>query len=332
MVVMADPTARTLRLLDLLQSAERRGVAELAERLGVDERTIRRDVQRLTAAGVRVESDRGRYGGYRLATGSRVLPIVFTAEETVAVFLGLAQARATAGDPPMSAQTAMAKVRRAMRDQDVARGESALRAIAGGATPGDGLPDPGVLLTLAEAVESRRVVDLRYQDRRGAPSRRDIHPHGLAANVGRWYLVATDADAGEDRTFRVDRIRTARARCTTFPARAEPVSEAGLTDRFADADYRWRVVLHVDASAARLRDHLPSSVARIEPLAAGPGEPDPDRRWHRAEIHAERLDWIPAVIADLGCEVVVETPDELRDLVRETADRMRRAAVPAEPR
>nr|WP_276581970.1 WYL domain-containing protein [Cellulomonas sp. RIT-PI-Y] len=188
------------------------------------------------------------------------------------------------------------------------------------------------MLTLAEAVESRRVVDLRYQDRRGAPSRRDIHPHGLAANVGRWYLVATDADAGEDRTFRVDRIRTARARCTTFPARAEPVSEAGLTDRFADADYRWRVVLHVDASAARLRDHLPSSVARIEPLAAGPGEPDPDRRWHRAEIHAERLDWIPAVIAALGCEVVVETPDELRDLMRETADRMRRAAVPAEPR
>lgn len=330
-MVMADPTARTLRLLDLLQSADRRGVAELADRLGVDERTVRRDVQRLTAAGVRVESDRGRYGGYRLATGSRVLPLVFTAEETVAVFLGLAHAQTAAGEPQLAAHTAMAKVRRAMRDRDVARSEAALRTIAGGAATGAGLPDPGALLTLAGAVDERRVVDLRYQDRAGAPSRRDVHPYRLAAHAGRWYLLATDAASGEDRAFRVDRIRTARARSATFPVRAVPDPDARLADRFAAADYRWRVVLHVDASASHLRAHLPASVARIEPLASGPGESDPDRRWHRAEIRAERLDWIPGVIAALGCDVVIETPDELRDLVRETADRLRRAAVSGGP-
>jgi len=94
MGVMADTTARALRLLGLLQSAELRTVAELAERLGVDERTIRRDVTRLHDLGVPVEALRGRYGGYRLAPGQRVLPLMFSNEEVVAVFLGLARAQA----------------------------------------------------------------------------------------------------------------------------------------------------------------------------------------------------------------------------------------------
>ena len=96
---VADGTARALELLELLQSAHVRTVGELAERLGVDERTVRRDVRRLVEIGLPVESLRGRYGGYRLAPGRRVLPLMFTSEEAVAVFLGLSRGHAATAGP-----------------------------------------------------------------------------------------------------------------------------------------------------------------------------------------------------------------------------------------
>lgn len=323
---MADPTVRTLRLLELLQSAPQRTVAELVERLEVDERTVRRDVARLVAAGVHVESLRGRYGGYRLAPGSRVLPVVFSSEEVVAVFLGLARAQAASGAPEIAAQTALAKIRRAMRPRDAERVDTAL-AVTTRSAPGEAAgPDPAVTLTLAEAVGSRRVVDLRYRSTRGVPSRRRVHPHGLVAHSGRWYLVAFDADKREDRTFRVDGILTARTLPETFPAPGRSDAAARLIERFAEADYRWTVVLRIRAAEDQIRAHLPPSVARLERLDPAPARPEPGPPWHRAEIHAESLGWIPAVIAALDCEVRVESPGELRDLVQDAATRMLRAA------
>ncbi|WP_017556583.1 helix-turn-helix transcriptional regulator [Nocardiopsis baichengensis] len=326
MVVVADPTARTLQLLELLQSSYQRTVAELAERLAVDERTVRRDVARLIEAGVHVESLRGRYGGYRLAPGRRVLPVVFSGEEVVAVFLGLAHAQAASGEPELAVQTALSKIKRAMRPDDAERIDAVLGTVTRGARHGDVVPDPAVMLALSEAVRLRSVVDLRYRNREGVPSRRRVHPYGLVAYAGRWYLVALDAEKSEERAFRVDRVRAARPLSETFEAR-RPDAAAWLVEHFADADYRWRVLLRIRATEEHIRAHLPPSVARIERLdrtAEGAGESGPPL--HRAEIHAESLDWIPAVIAALDREVVIDRPDELRDLVRGAAARMLHAA------
>jgi predicted DNA-binding transcriptional regulator YafY len=324
---VADPTVRTLQLLELLQSAPRRTVGELAQRLGVDERTIRRDVARLVAAGVHVEALRGRHGGYCLAPGSRVLPVMFSSEEVVAVLLGLARARPAAPEPEIALQTALAKIKRALRPEDAKRLDTALGAMAGSAPDGDVDPDPAVTLALAEAVDSHRVIDLRYRSAKGVPTRRRVYPHGLVAHGGRWYLMAFDADRGEDRTFRLDRIETARALSEVFAAPQPPGAATRLVDHFAEADYRWMVVLRIRATEDHIRAHLPSSVARLERMdgaleAAGESQPP----WHRAEIHAESLDWIPAVIAALGCEVTIDRPDELRDRVRAAAARMLQAA------
>ncbi|WHP17335.1 WYL domain-containing protein [Cellulomonas sp. ES6] len=321
---MADPTLRALRLLELLQSATLCSVADLADRLGVDERTVRRDVRRLTSAGVCVESVRGRYGGYRLAPGSQVLPIVFSGEEAAAVFLALAGADPVAEEAGTAVRTARSKVRRAMRPADAGRGDAVLRAVARGTPHGRTDPEPAVMLTLAEAVESRRAVEVRYRDRHGDPSRRTIHPHELVTRSGRWYVVATDPAAGEERTFRADRVVTARALLETFAAPERDDAAAWLVEHFAAADYRWTVVLHVHATEDHVRAHLPPTVARLEPLV--PTAPEGGAPWHRVEIHADRLDWIPAVIASLGCEVRIESPDELRDLVRAAATRMMGAA------
>lgn len=339
---MADSTARALHLLQLLQSAHLRTVPELSERLGVDERTVRRDVARLIAIGIPVESVRGRYGGYRLATGERALPIVFSSEEVVAVFLGLARALAESAEPRLAAQTALSKVRRSMAPAEAGRIGAVLQAMAPGSTPGDADPDPAVMLTLADAVTGRRMLDLRYHDRDGVPSRRTVHPYELTAHAHRWYLVALDAGAGEERTFRVDRIATVRAMPGTFAA---PVRSGGTTpelaERFAAADYRWRVLLRIHDTEEAIRARLPVSVARLHrvdgashtpPNTPPNTRPDSLPAWHRAEIHAERLDWLPSVIAGFDGEVIIDEPEELRTLVRARAQALLGAAAHLDPR
>ena len=325
---MADGTARALELLELLQSAHVRTVRELAGHLGVDERTVRRDVRRLVEIGLPVESVRGRHGGYRLTPGRRVLPLTFTSEEAVTVFLGVSHEQATSGRPGIAGQTALAKIRRALPTDDARRVDAALAALRPGDTVEGVDIDPAVMLTLAEAVTLRRVVELRYRDREGVPSRRWVQPDGLVAHAGRWYLSAFDADRQQQRTFRVDRVETARAQRETFARAGRQDATTGLVQGFADADYRWTVVLRIRQTAEHIRSHLPPSVARLEPLGAVAATArDHPLPWHRAEIHAEDLDWLPGVIAALGCEVVIEGPDELRDLVGEGARRMLRAAA-----
>ncbi|GAA4912736.1 helix-turn-helix transcriptional regulator [Streptomonospora salina] len=320
---MADTTARALQLLDLLQSAHLRTVAELAERLGVDERTIRRDVARLCDLGVPVETVRGRYGGYRLASGQRVLPLMFSREEVIVLYLGLARSQSASHEPQVAAQTALAKVKRAMPIADAERIDTLLGVMTPTSQHGGAAPEPSVMLTLAEAVDHRQVLDLRYLSGRGAPSRRTIHPYALVAHADRWYLVAFDADKQAERTFRVDRIRTARSLPGTFSPPQRSDAEPRLRERFADADYRWQVVLRIRESEEHIRAHLPLSVARLERSdGAEAPEHEGTAPWHRAEIHAESLDWLPAVIAALDCEVMIDRPDELRDRVRATATRL----------
>lgn len=327
MDVMADTTARALQLLELLQSAQLRTVAELAGRLAVNERTIRRDVARLSNLGVPVETLRGRHGGYRLASGQRVLPLMFSNEEVVTVFLGLARAQAASREPEIAAQTALSKIKRAMPTADAKRIDTLLGVMTGTTQHGGVGPDPGVMLTLAEAVNLRRVLDLRYLSGDGATSRRTIHPYGLVVHSDRWYLVAFDTDKQEERTFRVDRIRAARLIRGTFVPPQQPDVEGRLLDHFADAGYRWKVTLRIRSTEDHIRRHLPRSVARLERLDRAEDRPSEDATsWHRAEIRAENLDWLPSVIAALDCEVVIDGPDELRNRVRAVATRMLQAA------
>lgn len=317
---MAASTARVLRLLELLQSAQIRTVAELVEDLGVDERTVRRDVAQLAELGVPVDSVRGRYGGYRLERGRRVLPLMFSAEELVAVFLGLADAQMAAGGPSLAAQTALAKIDRALPIADARRIDAARAAMTPTAAGGGDALDPGIVLTIAESVSCRRALDLRYRSGDGVPSRRFVHPYGLVAHAHRWYLLALDPAQGKERTFRVDRIRTARPAPGTFtPPQGEDLGSR-LLEHFVDADYRWRVELRVGATEVHIRKHLPPSVARIRAIEKGPDATDDEHPpWHRVEIHAQELDWLPAVLLALGSEIVIDGPEELRDEMRRAA-------------
>ncbi|MEU5861914.1 YafY family protein [Nonomuraea sp. NPDC047529] len=323
---MSPPTGRVLTLLELLQSGGVRTMAELADRLGVDGRTVRRYVGQLIDLGLPVESVRGRYGGYRLARGHRLPPLMLDDDEALAVLLGLIANRRTSGDAGDTAsETAAAKIRRVLPERLARRLDALLESLAFTGPPGGPpAPDAATLLTIADAVRHRRPVSIRYADRAGRRSDRTLHPYGIVSHAGRWYVTGEDPRLGENRTFRLDRVADARALPGSFEAPAGPDPAQRVLSGFATASYRHEVTLRVHATPEQIRARLPAAVATVEEIADEPaGEAGPAaERWLRVELRAERLDWLPAVLAALDRPFVIERPGELRDLVLAVADRL----------
>ncbi|MEU0134812.1 transcriptional regulator [Streptomyces sp. NPDC006296] len=357
---MTRPAGRVLRLLELLQSGGTRTVAELADRLGVDGRTVRRYVEQLIDLDVPVESVRGRYGGYRLGPGYRLPPLMLGDDEALAVLLGLVAGRraglTVAG--PTAADTAAAKIRRVLPRHLAGRLDALLESLAFTDRPGEpASPDAGVLLTLADAVRHGRPVSMRYTGGDGRRSARTLHAYGIVAHAGRWYVTGRDAEKGEDRTFRLDRISEARALPGSFevPAGTDPVGR--VLSGFATAGYRHEVMLRIHGTAEQIRARLPASVATLEEergpaedgapedgapecgpvgdggpehggpeYAPGEGGGTESGRWWRVGVRAERLDWLPPVLAALDRPFVIERPAELRDLVTAFAGRLAASA------
>ena len=321
---MTRPTGRVLTLLELLQSGGTRTVAELADRLGVEGRTVRRYVAHLIDLDVPVESVRGRYGGYRLAPGYRLPPLMLSDDEALAVLLGLVAGRRsglmTTGHT--ASETASAKIRRVLPQHVARRLDTLLESLAFTDQPGEfAPPDAGVLLAIADAVRHRRPVSIRYTDRNARRSERTLHAYGIVAHSGRWYVTGTDPEIGEDRTFRLDRIADARTLPGSFEAPVDPDPAQRVVSGFATAEYRHEVTLRIHGTVEQIRAQLPAAVARLEECAPTAGQDRATERWLRVELRAERLDWLPPVLASLDRPFVIERPDELRDLVMAHADR-----------
>jgi predicted DNA-binding transcriptional regulator YafY len=329
---MARPAARVLTLLELLQSGGIRTVAELADRLGVDGRTVRRYVDHLIDLDVPVESVRGRYGGYRLAPGYRMPPLMLSDDEALAVLLGLVAGR-RAGlmtATGTASETAMAKIRRVLPTRLAHRLDTVLESLAFTSPPGGfAAPQAPVLLAVADAVRHHRPISIRYAAADGRRSERTLHPYGLVAHAGRWYVTGEDPGIGEDRTFRLDRIADAR----TLPGSFEPPAGLDPAQRvlsgLAEAPYRHHVTLRIQGTAEEIRARLPASLATItEPQPGGEGDPQAGP-WLRVDLRAERLDWLPGLLASLDRPFVIERPDELRDLVAALAARLAASAASA---
>ncbi|MER6142452.1 YafY family protein [Streptomyces sparsogenes] len=322
---MSRPTARVLTLLELLQSGGTRTVAELADRLGVEGRTVRRYVDQLIDLDVPVESVRGRYGGYRLAPGYRLPPLMLSDDEALAVLLGLVAGRRAGLTTAQHTanETASAKIRRVLPKHIARRLDTLLESLAFTEQPGEfDTPDAGVLLTIADAVRHRRPVSIRYTDRDGRRSERALHAYGIVAHGGRWYVTGRDAQIGEDRTFRLDRIADARTLPGSFEAPVGPGPAQRVLSAFATAAYRHEVALRIHGTVEQIRAHLPAGIANLEEHEPAAGQDQATERWLRVELRAERLDWLPPVLAALDRPFVIERPDELRDLVTALADRL----------
>lgn len=319
---MARPAAQVLTLLELLQSGGIRTMAELAGRLGVDGRTVRRYVDHLIDLDVPVESVRGRHGGYRLAAGYRMPPLMLSDDEALAVLLGLITARRTGTVTTDTAnETAAAKIRRVLPERLARKLDAVLDSLTFTTPPGRSTAPPtGVLLAVADAVRHHRPISIRYTAADGRRSVRTLHPYGLVGHSGRWYVTGVDPDIGGDRTFRLDRIADVRTRPGSFepPDGLDPAQR--VLSGLARAPHRHQVTLRIQATVEQVRTRLPASVATVtDPDPPAPG-------WLRVELRVEALDWLPGVLASLDRPFVVERPDELRGLVIALADRLTAAA------
>ncbi|WP_245623175.1 helix-turn-helix transcriptional regulator [Spirillospora albida] len=318
------PTTRVLAMLELLQAHPRIRGADLAARLGVDERTVRRYAARLGDLGVPVVADRGRHGGYRLMPGYRLPPLMLTDDEATAVVLGLLAGRRL-GLPGQATESALAKVQRvlpaALRDR-----VQALRGTLGFtlAARAPAAPDTGALLTLADAAHRRRRVRIGYRSHAGATGERDLDPYGLVFHSGRWYVTGHDHRSGETRTFRVDRVTGAALVPGTgpafeVPAGADPVAQ--VTRGLAAVRYAHEVDVLLDTTLDEARRRIPPTVAALAAEAGGV----------RMTTRADSLDGMARMLAGLGYPFTVHRPDALRDHVRALARTLEQQAARRPP-
>ncbi|MFI6793085.1 helix-turn-helix transcriptional regulator [Nonomuraea sp. NPDC050383] len=307
---MSYPATRMLAMLELLQAHHGMGGRDLAQRLGVDERTVRRYAARLAELGIPVAAERGRYGGYRLMPGYKLPPLMLTDDEATAVVLGLLAGRRL-GVAAQATEAALAKIRRVLpatlREQVGALEETLDFTLAERAAP---TPASRAVLTLAAAIRDRRRVTLRHRSWKGAQTERELDGHGLVFHSGRWYVTGHDHRSGEIRTFRVDRISSVVPGTASYeiPEESDPVRQ--VTASLAQVPYAHtvEVALHVPLAEASRR--IPPSVATLTETPDGV----------LLRTRAESLDGMAAMLAGLGFPFTILSPQELRTAVRRLAE------------
>lgn len=322
-----DTPARLLTLLSLLQTPREWSGGELAGRLGVSRRTVRRDIDRLRELGYPVQASLGADGGYRLVAGKAMPPLVLDDEEAVAIAVGL---RAGAGHAlegvDEASVRALAKLEQVLPSR-LRHRVSTLQAATTPLTSGDGATiAPETLIVMASTVAGHERLRFAYRAADGTESRRVTEPYRLVSTGRRWYLVAYDLDRADWRTFRVDRVSDPFATGARFTPRELPTGSAAeyLRRSMYRARESYDMVVTFAAPAATVAARIPGWLGTPEPL-------DGDSCRLRATV-SDAKDWMAVRLAMLGHDFTVHEPAELVAAVRELGTRMTRAATTtAEP-
>lgn len=318
---MADPTERVLQLLSLLQTYKFWSGAELADRLGVTDRTLRRDIDRLRSLGYPVDSSTGATGGYRLASGSHMPPLLLDDDEAVAIAVGLrAAASASVDGIEDTALRALAKLEQVLPDR-LRRRVNAVHSNVVSLRWADGRQgptvDPEALTRLAQACRDREEVRFEYQRRDGEQMRRLVQPQQLVSTGRRWYLVAWDIRREDWRTFRVDRITGSQLAGARFAARELPGGDAAafVEQSIGSMPKPYDAVIRVSGSAEEVRAALRWTDAAVEPIDDGTC---------RVRAKAESMDWVVSTVAQVAVQfpIEVEGPSEVVDRVAELTSRL----------
>jgi predicted DNA-binding transcriptional regulator YafY len=318
---MLTTTTRLLQVLALLQSRRFWSGSELARELGVTERSVRRDIDRLRQLGYPVHATGGVGGGYQLGAGKELPPLPLTDDEAVAVAIGL---RDAASGPIRGLEDAsvraLAKLEQVLPKR-LRRRVDAIQAVTVRLREGAPALDAEALATLATACRDAELVTFEYRDHGGRTSARRVEPYRLVHTSSRWYLLAFDLDREAWRTFRVDRIAARplpRHRFRPRPLPADDVA-AYVSQQIASDVYRHRARVTVHAPADEVGARMSGVAARIEP--AGP---------RRCVVHTggDSLEGLAFHLGWLGFEFEVHEPAELREHLRQLAERLARGSAP----
>ena len=316
---MPDPSARLLQLLGIMMIPREWSATDLAGRLGVTPRTVRSDIARLRNLGYPVNATRGRSGGYRLAAGAELPPLMLDDDEGVAVAIGLGLA--VSGVLPgieQAALSALAKVEQVMPNKLRSRIASLRLHLT--RIPHDH-PEPHVSLdhleALARACAAGEVVRFDYRSHDGTASERRAEPHHVVSWGRRWYLVGWDRERGDWRTYRVDRIVALVVTGFRFEARdlGESVTEY-VARGASSAAWRHRADIRIDAPASAVLERVNPAVGMVEVIDE-----------HTSVLHtgADSIETLAVYVGMLGLDFTVDGPSELLDRLAELSDRYARA-------
>jgi predicted DNA-binding transcriptional regulator YafY len=315
---MSQTSSRLLELLSLLQGRRDWAGGELADRLQVSGRTIRRDVERLRELGYPVESLRGPAGGYRLRAGAAMPPLLLDDDEAIAIAVGLrTAARASVAGIEETAVRALVKLEQVLpahlRRRVGALGSATTTLPVSGPTV-----DPQHLTVIAAACRDSECLRFAYRSRDLTESRRQVEPHSLVNLGRRWYLVAWDRQREDWRSFRVDRLTKPASSGVRFVPRRLPArNAAAYVERSITArPNRFAAVVTLHAPAEEITRRVPARWGAIEPI---------DARTCEYRTGDEDLGWLAMRIAMLGVDFEVREPPELVEHMRAMASRLGRA-------
>ncbi|MGP3685053.1 helix-turn-helix transcriptional regulator [Streptomyces sp. IBSNAI002] len=320
---MLETSARLLRLLSLLQAHREWTGADLADRLGVTPRTVRRDVDRLRELGYPVNASPGTGGGYQLGAGAELPPLLLDDDEAVAVAVGLRTAAGNGVEGIGEASVrALAKLEQVLPSR-LRRRVSALNEFTVPMLRGAerSTVDPSVLTELASVCRDTERLRFGYRDHEGNVSRRTVEPHRLVCTERRWYLVAWDLDREDWRTFRADRIEPRAPHGPRFTPREPPAGDlaAYVSQGVAQRVYAARAVVRLKVSAEEAARTVGPSDGVLEPV---------DGESCLLRTGAVSLDVLVIHIMLIGCEFEVVEPPELTDRIRAARDLLGRAVEP----
>jgi predicted DNA-binding transcriptional regulator YafY len=302
-----ETAPRLLRLLGLLQRRPMWAGPELAQALGVDGRTVRRDIDRLRRLGYQVDANPGIGGGYCLTVGAHMPPLLLDEEEAtaVAVVLGVMSSVAVPGVEE-GALRALTKLDRLLPPR--LRGQLvSLRASTVAVLPRMEAVPAEQLVTFARACDGHERVTFTYKNFDGVQSERRAEPHRLVATDRRWYVVAHDLDRAAWRTFRVDRASAVTLTGHTFEPRPLDDPARMVADGIATARSTYVAVVRIGARLADVERSIQPTTAKLRA----------DGRATLAEIGADDFEWLASFLVDLGWDFELLEPVEWRDRLAE---------------
>lgn len=317
--IVHGTSGRLLKLLSLLQTRRDWPGAELATRLDVSPRTIRRDVERLRELGYPVDASTGPSGGYRLHAGTAMPPLLLDDDEAVAIAVGLRTAAgASVTGIEETAIRALVKLEQVLPSH-LRRRVNALGSVLTTLPASGPTVDPRALTTIAGACRDHERLRFDYSARDGARSVRVVEPHSLVNLGRRWYLVAWDRDRAGWRTFRIDRLERPAPAGARFAPRALPAEDPAtfVAARLHAAPSRYQARLTLHAPATTIADRSPYAQGSVEPI---------DERTCEYRTSDDSLDWLALRVGMLGVDFDVHEPPELVERMAVLAARFERAA------
>lgn len=309
---MYHPTTRVLTLLELLQSHREISGPEIAARLEVDVRTVRRYVVMLQDLGIPVEAERGRYGTYRLMPGFKLPPLMLTDDEALAVTLGLIVTREMGigfSAPPV--EGALAKIQRVMPETLRDRLHAVEDALTLSIPAPDVRPSSEVVVAMSTAVQEQRRIWMRYRAYKQDESERELDPYGLVFREGFWYTAGFCHLRSDLRTFRLDRVVEVRIMDQTFERPADFNALDAVERSIAQTPGTWWIDVTLHTTLQEARRYIPRDQANLEEAEGGV----------LLRFWAQDIDWCAWFLLRCPFPFTIHEPDELRSALRRVAER-----------